>query len=1337
MGKWARGIIILGCLILILSFGSIEDVQAAGVISRISMAYDTTEANSDSYSSVISGDGNYIVFASFASNLVPNDTNNIADIFLYHRQTHQITLVSKGLGNAPSNVESGYPSLSADGRYVVFQSSASNLVANDTNNISDIFLYDRQTDSISRVSVSSDNEEANNQSAYPTISADGRYVAFESYASNLVPSDTNNTSDIFVHDRQTGNTSLVSVNSNGEQGNNTSGLWSSLSADGQHIAFSSLANNLVANDTNNTWDIFVRDIQTNTTSLISISFGESLWNGGSTNPVISSDGRYVAFQSEDVLVANDTNNTWDVFVYDRQTAQTTLISKAYDQPTTANGISETPFISADGRYVVFSSSATNIVPNDTNGWVDIFQYDRQTAQMTLITTPYDVTIPINGYYDSSTPSISADGTQIAFSSRAYNLVSWDVNNFYDIFLYQPNSAPYDSLNIVHTEITQVIQDEQNNVPLVKAKPTLIRIYPECVGCPPQGISGVSAIISGPGSTIIFPNNRSVRAYPNVDWSSDAVRGNLNRSLNFTLPSDWLWFDDLSISVQLILERPVASGGAVFVDAETYNIHFYEMQNVTISDYKFVSFLFGNPDNSIIDTAYNFLETIFPVGYVNPKPRGDILYSFNPLHEYYTTKAIQLAELFQSPNTYTVSWVNGDTVLAHPSPNKTVMGFYQRNADYVLMRTRTDSEQQLASRALVHELAHASGFWSELTHLTETVDGCGEAERNHTDFPYPTATIQEYGTRYNLTTGSWTLIPPTRYDIMTYCDAISDNEFYRGHAWVSPYTYMLIFNYLVQSPADRVPLPTSVNQLSTIASISTPQNGTPQDVIMVGGNISLTDNGTIDWVTSIHTDTPISISTGTTYCLEAQNSSDVILSNTCFDLAFYEDEFGDLETDSFFLTIPDDPIISKLVLKKGATPLAIRQVSNNTPLVTLTYPVGGEIWTANTDYNITWTASDADNDALTYDVFYNYKGDEWVLLVANLADTQFTVNSGMLGGGTQSRIRIYANDGFHTTIAQSSSFTVPKHTPQMTLEDSSTPVTVLEGETVILQASATDKEDGMLPGNAYMWSSDLDGVLAIGQRLMISSLSVGTHLITVSASDIDNNQVTATRTIIIQARTIPTGTQSLLIPADMVRSIDRIVSFEWDEVAGAFYYQVQVGSDMSFNTLVADELLNTFVYTHQFDLSGEYFWRVRGVNDLGVGEWSETRSLTIEQTGDVAITINEQQLFHALQGHLPDGVMMLLADIQPTSIVMTANFSDNAIATIILAFDSSQELVIAQIDNLTFSQGYSTQHESVIRQELLSSLWSALDDLLGEFIALRTLTLNHNNMVITVEKVVGP
>jgi Tol biopolymer transport system component len=378
----------------------------------------------------ISGDGRFIAFESSASNLVTGDTNVVPDIFVRDRQDGITLRVSVASNGAQANSHSYDPSISADGRFIAFGSVASNLVTGDTNGVPDIFVRDRQDGITTRVSVASNGAQANIDSYNPSISADGRYIAFQSGASNLVTGDTNEADDVFVHDRQTGQTRRVSVASNGTQANGSSGV-PSISADGNYVAFWSDATNLVSGDTNYAWRVFVHNRQTGQTMRVSVASNGTQANGSSVYPSISADGRYVAFESDaSNLVPSDTNGKYDIFVRDRQVGQTTRISVASDGAQ-ANDSSTSASISADGRYVAFWSGASNLVPGDTNGTYDIFVHDRQMGQTTRISVAADGTQADNF---SVVPTISADGRYVAFLSSASNLVPGDTNGQRDIFV---------------------------------------------------------------------------------------------------------------------------------------------------------------------------------------------------------------------------------------------------------------------------------------------------------------------------------------------------------------------------------------------------------------------------------------------------------------------------------------------------------------------------------------------------------------------------------------------------------------------------------------------------------------------------------------------------------------------------------------------------------------------------------------------------------------------------------------------------------------------------------------------------------------------------------------
>ena len=303
--------------------------QWPGQTVRASVSTTGVSGNGGSLRPSISADGRYVAFESQASNL--GGGGGAAHVFVRDRLTNVTTRVSGPRVGAPgAGGNSTRPSISADGRYVAFHSFASNLVLGDTNSAADVFVRDRVTEETTRVSVASGGTQVSGASSLPSISADGRLVVFESVAANVVANDTNNGSDIFVHDRMTGETTRVSVSSEGTQANGSSGTGnspSSISADGRYVAFRSAATNLVSGDTNNAGDIFVHDRVTGETKRASVSSVGLPGNFGSADPSISADGRYVLFRSQaSNLVAGDANGTWDAFVHDRITRETTLVS---------------------------------------------------------------------------------------------------------------------------------------------------------------------------------------------------------------------------------------------------------------------------------------------------------------------------------------------------------------------------------------------------------------------------------------------------------------------------------------------------------------------------------------------------------------------------------------------------------------------------------------------------------------------------------------------------------------------------------------------------------------------------------------------------------------------------------------------------------------------------------------------------------------------------------------------------------------------------------------------------------------------------------------------------
>jgi archaellum component FlaF (FlaF/FlaG flagellin family) len=399
-------------------------------IERVSVDDSGNQGNSYSFNSSISGDGRYVTFQSDASNLVPGETNNTQDVFVYDRKLNTTERVSVGENGNQGNDDSYESSMSGDGRYVTFSSNASNLVPGDTNSDNDIFVYDRELNTTERVSVGENGTQGNYLSSGSSISGDGRYVSFASYANNLVRDDTNNVADVFIYDRELNTTERVSVGENGTQGNYVS-YGSSISGDGRYVSFLSDANNLVPGDTNDTYDVFVYDRELNTTERVSVGENDIQGNGFFYDSSMSRDGRYVSFSSSaSNLVPGDTNNIYNVFVHDRELNITERVSFG-ENSIQGNGSSFDSSMSRDGRYVTFLSFASNLVPGDTNDTKDVFVYDRE-LNITKRVSVNDSGNEGHGWYRS----ISEDGRYITFHSDASNLVEGDTNGAEDVFVVE-------------------------------------------------------------------------------------------------------------------------------------------------------------------------------------------------------------------------------------------------------------------------------------------------------------------------------------------------------------------------------------------------------------------------------------------------------------------------------------------------------------------------------------------------------------------------------------------------------------------------------------------------------------------------------------------------------------------------------------------------------------------------------------------------------------------------------------------------------------------------------------------------------------------------------------
>jgi Tol biopolymer transport system component len=424
--------------------------SAVAATERVSLSSAGTPARSVSGEPELSGDGRFVVFVSSASNLVPGDING-QEVFVRDRAFGTTQRVAVDAAGNQATRSSAHPAMSADGRFVAFESIAPNLVPGDTNGREDVFVKDRLTGTVDRVSVTSTGKQALADSGRPAISDDGRFVAFESSAS-LVPDDTNRSGDagsdgdVFVRDRLAGTTTRVSVDSAGREVADGSAA-PSISADGRYVGFVSRVPGLVPDDRNGKLDAFVHDRVTGATERVSVGSAGEEGNGDSGPPRLSADGRWAVFSSDaSNLTRGDANGARDVFMRDRLTGRTLRVSTDLGGAD-ADGPSDLPDISRDGRVVGFGSAASDLVAADSNGAWDAFIREIASGRTRRVSVD---SAGVEGNGPSTDPlegaggvSLSGDGRFAAFSSNATNLVSdpIDTNGVRDVFVRGELFAP--------------------------------------------------------------------------------------------------------------------------------------------------------------------------------------------------------------------------------------------------------------------------------------------------------------------------------------------------------------------------------------------------------------------------------------------------------------------------------------------------------------------------------------------------------------------------------------------------------------------------------------------------------------------------------------------------------------------------------------------------------------------------------------------------------------------------------------------------------------------------------------------------------------------------------
>ena len=408
---------------------------------RVSLSNEQAPGNSGSAGAWVSGDARYVAFGSSATNF-SGQPGSYGGVYVRDRVASTLQRVSIGTAGAMPNNGSVARGLSRDGRYVLYDSYATNLVVPDDNGTStDAYYFDRTLGTTTRVSISSAGVQGNQSIAVSALSGDGRRVAFSSYATNLDPlHPTYGPADVYVRDLDASTTTIVSVGSAGERSNGQSGSAGlALSLDGRFVAFSSQATNLVANDTNARDDVFVRDVLAGTNERVSVANSGAQSAGTASEAAITLDGRFVAFSSDgtDLVAEPMVPLYFRIYVRDRATGSTELASRATDG-SACNGTCYAPSFSDDGRYLAFLSSATNLVEGDTNGKTDVFVVDRWTGATRCASVSSS---GVQSNWQSVDCGLSGDGRVAVFSTLAWNLVPNDVNGALDVFASLPPAVP--------------------------------------------------------------------------------------------------------------------------------------------------------------------------------------------------------------------------------------------------------------------------------------------------------------------------------------------------------------------------------------------------------------------------------------------------------------------------------------------------------------------------------------------------------------------------------------------------------------------------------------------------------------------------------------------------------------------------------------------------------------------------------------------------------------------------------------------------------------------------------------------------------------------------------
>ncbi len=637
-----------------------------------------------------------------------------------------------------------------------------------------------------------------------------------------------------------------------------------------------------------------------------------------------------------------------------------------------------------------------------------------------------------------------------------------------------------TLIISHIEVTQAIQDTANSVPLIAGKPTFVRVYVDCrANC-----ANVSGVLRGYGPSGELagsprsPVNSPVNAEYAPDWTTQ--RDDLTKTLNFTLPTQWTT-GTITLTVQV----------AAAQRSETKTFQGALSPRVAILP---IRYAYGgvdrNPNPETVQNGHWWASRVYPspVDVVQLPGMTWMDQVIQPV-----SLLIQLRWQLDSYNssrplndryTYVFGWLPDGTF------NGGAANFVFSSAFGADLPSHAPNGQPLSPDGLplgpkifAHEVGHLLG--RPHTKAGATQSCANPSPDKVSDWPYPDAKIQTWGLD-----GPPSALknPSDTYDYMSYCWVPSDWGPALGQAWTSPHTFTSTLQVL------RLPG----------ASTTTETLSASQSYLIASGLVYSDDVTALNpfWVIT-STVAPVNPPPGTGYCLEAQNASGSTLASQCIDLTFADEMGVPTGVDGFYITLAYPPGLSRVVFKKGSQEIAARSVSANAPVVTISSPVSGDVWTASGTYTVSWTAGDADNDPLSYQVLYSPDGIGWVPVDVPITETQIIVNASELAGGSNARIRVLASDGVNTTATDSATFSVGSKGPQAFILSPEGDGAILPDTPLLLQGYAYDLEDGVLGESALQWDTNRDGTLGTGSTVL-ANLSLGQHTITLTATDSNGN-----------------------------------------------------------------------------------------------------------------------------------------------------------------------------------------------------------------------------------------